>query len=213
MQIIYSKKVQIQRVGHDVALLMRKILTSRNDADKEGVWVVGLDARNITSYVDQISFGPMNNIRLVNPRRAFRTAVLKGAASIVVCQNRLSEDVRPSEEDKFIINTLSRGGGVLGISVLDCVILNFTTYFSFWESGLNDPLYVFKNYKNLNRNKRSFKMIENHEPQKKSEVVPIHALFDTDISSCTDTTPEITDYLGGDQGTVDLCKIKKEASR
>jgi hypothetical protein len=69
---------------------------------------------------------------------------MKGAASIIICQHRSSDDARPSQEDIFLTHRLSRGGGILGISVLDHVILSNARYFSFRERGLCGPLYVYK---------------------------------------------------------------------
>ena len=149
MQIIYTKKVQIQRSGLDVAMLMKEIMTSRNDADREHVWSIGLNAQNpnLTLYVDQLSVGSLNKTisHPLDPRRVFHTALQRGAASIIICQNRLSDDFRPSQEDIFLTNRLSRGGGILYISVLDHVIFNDTRIFSFREYGLHGPLYVYKN--------------------------------------------------------------------
>ncbi len=140
--IISKKREQVQVIGHDIAMIMLGILQANPDSG-EYAWSIGLNTRNTTLYIDRVSPGRLGGDDW-HPYRIFRIAVSHGAASIVVCQNRLSEDPRPTEEDKIITHRLSRGGAALGINVLDHVILSKTRFFSFRQAGLHSRLYVCK---------------------------------------------------------------------
>ena len=75
---------------------------------------------------------------LVHPREIFRTAILDGAAAIILSHNHPSGDPTPSAEDIRITRQLVEAGRILDIDLLDHVIVGRgdTPFKSLRESGL-----------------------------------------------------------------------------
>jgi len=118
------------------ANIARSILAAEDeyDRDKEHVWVIGLDTKNIIKYVDLVSLGTLNG-SLVHPREVFRYAVLKGVFAIMVLHNHPSNDTAPSDADLQITKRLKDAAKILGIPLLDHIIISDTSHFSFKERG------------------------------------------------------------------------------
>lgn len=72
----------------------------------------------------------------VDKREVFRTAVLNGAAAIIVAHNHPSGNAEPSQEDLMLTRELSKAGALLGINVLDHVIVAGVEHTSFNARGL-----------------------------------------------------------------------------
>ena len=60
---------------------------------------------------------------LIHPREVFRTAVVEGAAGIILVHNHPSGDATPSPEDRAVTRQLAEAGRALGIPVLDHVVI------------------------------------------------------------------------------------------
>ena len=74
---------------------------------------------------------------LVQPREVFRSALVAGAASIILAHNHPSGDPTPSPDDRELTRRLRAAGELLGIPVVDHVVLGHAgRYCSLVESGL-----------------------------------------------------------------------------
>jgi DNA repair protein RadC len=112
--------------------VLRQIL-SRLDADQEHFIVLALDAKlGITGY-KVVSSGGMAST-FVDSRILFRSALLLGAASILLAHNHPSGDSTPSPEDRALTRQLVAAGRMLDLQVHDHLILG-RDVFSFAESG------------------------------------------------------------------------------
>jgi len=149
--IIYREKQQLKNVGYDVAMLMKKLLISRNDTVREHFCSIGLNSDFSILYVDQLLTGPLNKATVypLSPRRVFQTAMFKGASLVILYQNRLSEDPTPLEEDICLTHRLSHGGRILGIDIFDHIISCTARYLSFREYGITEPFYRSRHSMNL----------------------------------------------------------------
>lgn len=79
------------------------------------------------------------NASLVDPRDVFRSAIVDGAASIIIAHNHPSGDPFPSEADHQVTHQLCLSGSVLGILVEDHIIVSSRygfRFYSFAEEGL-----------------------------------------------------------------------------
>jgi len=76
--------------------------------------------------VEMVSQGTLDTI-LVHPREVFRSAILGGAAAIIMVHNHPSGDPTPSEADIKVTRDLVRAGQLLKINLLDHVILGRKT--------------------------------------------------------------------------------------
>ncbi|MDE5897759.1 MAG: DNA repair protein RadC [Treponemataceae bacterium] len=81
------------------------------------------------------SVGTVNQT-IVHPREIFSEALMEHAAAIIVCHNHPSGNCEPSEEDIETTELLIRAADILGISLLDHIIIDCNSYFSFLEHNL-----------------------------------------------------------------------------
>jgi DNA repair protein RadC len=131
MKIKIKEKKQIAN-PKELAEILQEILNKENkiDQEKEHLWAIGLNARNIIQYIELVSLGILN-ANLVHPREVFKLAILKGVASIFVIHNHPSGDTQPSEDDLEITQQLKKAGDLLGIEVIDHIIITKTGFLSF----------------------------------------------------------------------------------
>jgi DNA repair protein RadC len=81
------------------------------------------------------SVGTINRT-LVHPREIFSEALMENAAAMIVSHNHPSGTCEPSEEDIETTQTLIAASRIIGISLLDHIILDRDSYFSFLEHNL-----------------------------------------------------------------------------
>ena len=88
--------------------------------------IIGFKAFN-TGTVDQVA---------VYPRMIIHTALMVGAAALVLVHNHPSGITEPSEEDKRLTKTLVDAGRFFDMRVVDHIIIGQDKHFSFVERGL-----------------------------------------------------------------------------
>lgn len=71
----------------------------------------------------------------VHPREVFADALTDRASAIIVAHNHPSGGLEPSSTDLEITAQLKAAGDIVGVSLLDHIIFNRTSYFSFLEAG------------------------------------------------------------------------------
>ena len=101
----------------------------------EVFWLVALDTQSNVLEVVEVSRGSLNS-SIVHPREVFRSAIVAGAAGIIVVHNHPSGDPTPSADDRAVTRQLVEAGRVLDIPVYDHIIIGAGRYVSFAESGL-----------------------------------------------------------------------------
>jgi DNA repair protein RadC len=105
------------------------------DPYKEYFIVVSLDNRNKTISINTVSIGILNS-SLIHPRETFGIAIKNHAASIILCHNHPSGELKPSRDDLIITENLIKAGKILGIEIFDHIIITKKKYFSFAENNL-----------------------------------------------------------------------------
>jgi len=90
--------------------------------DTENLCAVMLNARRRLIGVEVIANGTHDTL-LVSPSGVFRSAIVLGAAVIVLIHNHPSGDPTPSESDIKVTRDLIRGGQLLKIEIMDHVII------------------------------------------------------------------------------------------
>ena len=71
----------------------------------------------------------------VHPREVFADAITDRASGIILAHNHPEGGVEPSEADADVTRRIKQAGEIVGIHLLDHIIFNSTTYFSFLEAG------------------------------------------------------------------------------
>lgn len=87
------------------------------------------------SGLHEISHGDLSS-SIVHPREVFKRAILNNAASIILCHNHPSGNLKPSRADREVTDRLVSAGELLGISVLDHLIISESKHISFKSEGL-----------------------------------------------------------------------------
>ncbi len=103
--------------------------------DVETFLCLQLDCKNIVKALQVVSIGSLNS-SLVHPREVFRSAIINGAAAVILAHNHPSGDPAPSDEDLQITKRLCEVGKIVGIRCLDHIVIGNGRYFSFADQGL-----------------------------------------------------------------------------
>ena len=102
---------------------------------KEHFLAVTLNGGHNIIQIHVVSIGTTNST-FVHPREVFYEAIKENASAIIVCHNHPSGEVEPSDEDIECTKKLIEASEIIGIPVLDHIIIDCNSYFSFLESGL-----------------------------------------------------------------------------
>lgn len=107
-------------VDHATALLHR--LFAQLEADQEHFLILGLTSKNAVLRYKLISSGGQASTA-IDPKIVFRSALLMGAARIILSHNHPSGNPTPSDEDRRVTKCLMRVGRALDLPVLDHIII------------------------------------------------------------------------------------------
>ena len=110
--------------------------------EQEQMWVVLLNRRNKVLGRQLITVGTLTNT-LASPRECYRSAIIGGAAAIVLVHNHPSGDPEPSSADIRMTRMMREAGITLDIHLLDHIIIGAPSldpkgsgYYSFRHAGL-----------------------------------------------------------------------------
>ena len=103
--------------------------------DKEHFLAVTLNGGHNIIQIHVVSVGTTNRA-IVNPREVFGEAIRENATAIILCHNHPSGSAEPSDEDIATTQILVKASKLVGIPILDHIIIDCNSYFSFMEHGL-----------------------------------------------------------------------------
>jgi DNA repair protein RadC len=95
----------------------------------EQVIAVYLNIRRRMISESIISSGT-GTVSIISPKDIFQTALVQGAAAVILIHNHPSGDPSPSDEDISVTNDLAAAGQLLGIKLLDHIIIGNNKYVS-----------------------------------------------------------------------------------
>lgn len=107
---------------------------------EEHMWVVHLNSSQKITGVTEASIGGLCQTA-ANPSEVFRTAILSGAAAIVVVHNHPSGDTTPSPEDFTATRKLVEAGRIIGIPVVDHLVIGDEGFTAL--SSANPAVFLF----------------------------------------------------------------------
>ena len=102
---------------------------------KEHFLAVTLNGGHNIIQIHVVSIGTTNSA-FAHPREVFYEAIKENASAVIVCHNHPSGSVEPSEEDIKCTQKLIGASQIIGIPLLDHIIIDCSSYYSFMESGL-----------------------------------------------------------------------------
>ena len=105
------------------------------DLQTEEVWAIFVNQNNRVLHFCQMSSGGITG-SLVDVRTLFKTALEHFATGVFIAHNHPSGNLKPSEEDRRITKQVLEAGKILNVALIDHLILNQTSYFSFADEGL-----------------------------------------------------------------------------
>ncbi|MBW2647289.1 MAG: DNA repair protein RadC [Deltaproteobacteria bacterium] len=104
------------------------------DRKQEHFICISLNGANEVIASRVVSVGLVNKTQ-VHPREVFADAIADRASAIIIAHNHPSGEPKPSKEDIQITEQLKTAGKTLGIKLLDHIIFNQKSYFSFLDDG------------------------------------------------------------------------------
>ena len=100
---------------------------------QEHLLVILLDnKRRLISY--KIMYTGTDDETLASPKEIFNYAIKERASAIIIMHNHPSGIVTPSDNDKYLTNSLITTGKIVGIPLLDHINTSGSNYFSFFDS-------------------------------------------------------------------------------
>ncbi len=123
------KKVSCSR---DVYTFFKPVL---QDSSYEEFWILLLNRGNKILSSICISQGGLSGT-VADPKKIFKTALEQYAASVILCHNHPSGNIKPSESDIRLTQKLKKAGSFLDLPVIDHIIVGEGSYFSFADEGL-----------------------------------------------------------------------------
>lgn len=105
------------------------------DLQTEEFWAIFVNQNNRVLHYGKISSGGIT-FSAVDVRIVFKTALEHFATGIFVAHNHPSGNLQPSADDRKITKQLQEAGKILNINLIDHLILNQHTYFSFADESL-----------------------------------------------------------------------------
>ena len=103
------------------------------DRKQEHFLSITINGANEVLNVRVVSIGLVDRSP-VHPREVFADALADRASGIIVAHNHPSGGLAPSQADRDITHQLQQAGEIMGIELLDHIIFNRNTYYSFLES-------------------------------------------------------------------------------
>jgi DNA repair protein RadC len=133
------------RAGAEDSLSRKQVSCSRDvytffspilrDSAYEEFWILLLNRGNKIINSICISQGGLSGT-VADPKKIFKTALEQYSASVILCHNHPSGNVKPSESDIRLTQKLKKAGSFLDLPVIDHIIIGDGSYFSFADEGI-----------------------------------------------------------------------------
>jgi DNA repair protein RadC len=123
--------------SRDASEIMRNYMNDGNlqIEHREYFFILLLNRANKVLGVSTVSMGGMSGT-VADPKIIFQTALKVSAASIILCHNHPSGNIKPSESDIRLTQKIKKAGSFLDLPCLDHIILTEDSYFSFADEGM-----------------------------------------------------------------------------
>ena len=122
--------------AEEAQAILRKLIETRGQSDREQFAVILLNARNEIIGLNIVSIGGLSSASVV-PREVYKPAILANAAAIILCHNHPSNNLEPSREDLELTRRIIQAAKVIGIQIHEHLIISLEDdrYYSFADQG------------------------------------------------------------------------------
>ena len=123
--------------SRDASRILRNYMEDGNlqMEHREYFFVLLMNRGNKVLGISTVSMGGMSGT-VADPKIIFQIALKTSAASIVLCHNHPSGNLKPSESDIRLTQKLKKAGSFLDLPVVDHIIITEESYYSFADEGL-----------------------------------------------------------------------------
>jgi len=134
-----GNKTTPERLVLDNAKIIQDYFAHYINSNQEEVMIILVDNhRRLLSY--QIMYKGTSNETTISAKEIFHYAIKENATGVIIMHNHPSGEINPSNEDKALTNDLALTGQIVGIKLLDHIITNGQSYFSFFEDQVKDEV-------------------------------------------------------------------------
>lgn len=119
----------------DVQKLLQQVYDENTIEYREEFYVVFLNQQNGVLGVNKVATGGISGV-MVDFRMIFQIALKTNSSAIILSHNHPSGNLKPSQADIDLTNSVKKAGTILNIRVLDHMILTKESYYSFADNGL-----------------------------------------------------------------------------
>jgi len=105
-----------------------------SDQNFEQFYCIFLNRANEITSIHKISEGGSSGT-VVDPKKIFKTGLLRQASSIILCHNHPSGNIQASHQDKSITKNIKTVGELMDMPVIDHIIVGKGRYLSFADEG------------------------------------------------------------------------------
>lgn len=121
-----DRKPPVVQGAHDIARMCRHLTHSPN----EYMVSISLNAANEVLAIHEAGVGPAGHVAFT-VQQILKVAFLTSAVSMAMVHNHPSGDPRPSADDIRTTRAVAEGGGCLGISIIDHIIVARRGFYAF----------------------------------------------------------------------------------
>lgn len=104
-------------------------------SQKEHFLAITLNGGHDIIKIHVVSVGTVNQT-IIHPREVFVDAIKENASAIILCHNHPSGKAIPSDKDIDTTKNLIEVSKIIGITILDHIIIDCESFFSFMENKL-----------------------------------------------------------------------------
>lgn len=104
-------------------------------SQKEHFLAITLNGGHDIIKIHVVSVGTVNQT-IIHPREVFVDAIKENASAIILCHNHPSGKAIPSDKDIDTTRNLIEVSKIIGITILDHIIIDCESFFSFMENKL-----------------------------------------------------------------------------
>lgn len=135
LSIEIQKKDNIEeqrKISKSSEVFQLKEVQEIKDAIQEHLLFIGLDNRNNIRNISLIGIGTSNEIK-VDSKYIVRTALVTASERVILVHNHPSNELEPSNHDRYISNITNKLLKVYNIQFLDHIIVGKNNYLSMGE--------------------------------------------------------------------------------